>query len=79
MSRPTLSAGFSDGRRLVHRWWFPERYKGLTTETFFATLIDRDRWRSSIDYFLYRELSTPLGTIDSFVYYSDEVPLVPVK
>ena len=76
---PSLSAGFSEGRRLVHRWWFPERYKGLTTETFFATLIDRDRWKGSIDYFLYRELSTPLGTIDSFVYYSDDVPLVPVK
>ena len=63
----------------MHRWWFPERYRDLTPETFFATLIDRNRWKGSIDYFLYRKLSNPLGTIDSFVYFSDEVPLVPVK
>ena len=76
---PNLPTGFSDGRRLVHRWWFPERYKDLKTETFLATLVDRNRWKSALDYFFYRQLSTPIGTIDSFVYYSDEVPLVPVK
>ena len=74
-----LPDGFSDGRRLVHRWWFPERYRDLTPETFFATLIDPNRWKGSIDYFLYRKLSNPLGTIDSFVYFSDQIPLVPVK
>ncbi|MCZ6539429.1 MAG: hypothetical protein O6922_06350, partial [Chloroflexi bacterium] len=74
-----LPDGFSDGRRLVHRWWFPERYRDLTPKTFFETLIDRNRWKGSIDYFLYRKLSNPLGTIDSFVYYSDQVPLAPVK
>ena len=74
-----LPDGFSDGRRLVHRWWFPERYRDLTPETFFGTLIDRNRWKGSIDYFLYRKLSNPLGTIDSFVYFSDQIPLVPLK
>ena len=71
--------GFSEGRRLVHRWWFPEEYRNLTPGTFFDTLIDRNRWAGSVDYFLYRKLSNPLGTIDSFVYFSDEVPLVPAK
>ncbi|MBN4059283.1 TIGR03663 family protein, partial [Dehalococcoides mccartyi] len=37
-----LPDGFSEGRRLVHRWWFPERYRELSPETFFATLIDRE-------------------------------------
>ena len=74
-----LPTGFSDGRRLVHRWWFPERYRDLTPGTFFGTLIDRNRWNGTVDYFLYRKLSNPLGTIDSYVYYSDKVPLVPVK
>jgi uncharacterized protein (TIGR03663 family) len=74
-----LPDGFSDGRRLVHRWWFPELYRELTPETFFETLIDRNRWKGSIDYFLYRKLSNPLGTIDSFVYYSDQIPLMPAK
>lgn len=75
----TLPDGFSDGRKLVHRWWFPERYRDLTPGTFFDTLIDRNRWAGSLDYFLYRKLSNPLGTIDSYVYFSDEVPLVPAK
>lgn len=74
-----LPDGFSDGRRLVHRWWFPERYRDLTPEVFFETLIDRNRWKGSIDYFLYRKLSNPLGTIDSYVYFSDQLPLVPAK
>ena len=74
-----LPDGFSEGRRLVHRWWFPERYRDLTPRTFFDTLKDRERWAGSVDYFLYRKLSNPLGTIDSFVYFSDEVPLVPAK
>jgi hypothetical protein len=75
----TLPEGFSEGRKLVHRWWFPETYRDLTPKTFFETLLDRERWAGSVDYFLYRELSNPLGTIDSYVYFSDEVPLVPAK
>ena len=74
-----LPPGFSEGRRLVHRWWFPENYRNLKPGTFFSTLVDRERWAGSVDYFLYRNISEPLGTIDSFVYFSDEVPLVPAK
>jgi uncharacterized protein (TIGR03663 family) len=76
---PNLPDGFSDGRRLVHRWWFPEEYRELKPETFFETLIDRNRWKGSIDYFLYRKLANPIGSIDSYVYYSNEVPLVPAE
>jgi uncharacterized protein (TIGR03663 family) len=75
----TMPDGFSKGRRLVHRWWFPEKYRNVTPKTFFGTLTDRKRWAGSIDYFLYRELSNPIGSIDSYVYFSDEVPLVPAK
>ncbi len=74
-----LPDGFSDGRKLVHRWWFPERYRDLTVGTVIDTLKDRNRWEGTIDYFLYRELSNPLGTIDSYVYFSDEIPLSPAK
>jgi uncharacterized protein (TIGR03663 family) len=74
-----LPDGFSEGRRLVHRWWFPENYRNLKPGTFFSTLVDRERWAGSVDYFLYRNISEQLGTIDSFVYFSDEVPLVPAK
>ena len=74
-----LPESFGNGRRLVHRWWFPESYRNLEPSTFFETLIDRNRWQGTIDYFLYRELSNPLGTIDSYVYFSDQVPMVPAK
>ena len=74
-----LPDGFSEGRRLVHRWWFPENYRNIKPGTFFSTLVDRERWAGSVDYFLYRNISESLGTIDSFVYFSDEVPLVPAK
>ncbi|MBT7004137.1 MAG: TIGR03663 family protein [Chloroflexi bacterium] len=78
-TKTKLPDGFSDGRKLVHRWWFPEEYRDVTPKTFFDTLLDRNRWEGSVDYFLYRKLSNPLGTIDSYVYFSDEVPLVPAK
>ncbi len=74
-----LPDGFSEGRRLVHRWWFPESYRDLTAKTFFETLFDRKLWAGSVDYFLYRKLANPIGTIDSYVYFSDEIPLVPSK
>tara|TARA_A100001037_G_scaffold287446_1_gene296911 strand:+ start:66 stop:2426 length:2361 start_codon:yes stop_codon:yes gene_type:complete len=70
-----LPDGFSEGRRLVHRWWFPERYRDLKPGEFFATLVDRNRWKGPVDYFMYRELSNPLGSIDSYVYFSDEIPI----
>jgi hypothetical protein len=74
-----LPDGFSDGRKLVHRWWFPESYREVSSGTFLGTLIDRDKWAGSVDYFLYRKLANPIGTIDSYVYFSDEVPFAPTE
>jgi hypothetical protein len=74
-----LPDGFSEGRRLVHRWWFPESYRDLTGKKFFETLVNRNLWAGSVDYFLYRKLANPIGSIDSYVYFGDEVPLVPAK
>ena len=74
-----LPDGFSEGRRLVHRWWFPERYRDLKPGEFFGTLINPNRWKGSVDYFIYRELSNPLGSIDSYVYFSDEIDFASVK
>ena len=74
----TMPKGFSEGRRIVHRWWFPEKYRNLKPGEFFGTLVDRNKWVGSIDYFLYREMSNPIGSIDSFVFYSEEIPFVPV-
>ena len=68
-------AGYTDGRRFVHRWWFPEDYRDLTPGQFFGTFIDRSRWGTSIDFFLYRKMPNPIGSVDSFVYFSDDIPV----
>ena len=78
-SMSKLPDGFSEGRRLVHRWWFPERYRDLKPGEFFGTLINRNQWKGSVDYFIYRELSNPLGSIDSYVYFSDEIDFASVR
>jgi len=71
--------GYSEPRHIVHRWWFPEDYRGLTPGQFFGTIIDRDAWRESVDYFLYRELPDPLPGIYSDVYFRDDIPLQVVR
>ena len=63
---------FGEGKRIKHRWWFPETYRGLTTGKFLSGLVDRDTWRSARDYFLFREVRAPLGSEDAFVYFTQE-------
>lgn len=75
----TLSGEFSKGRRIVHRWWFPENYRGLTPGAFFATVADPARWRTAVNYFLYRKLPYGLEGVDAFVYFSGEIPIGPVE
>jgi hypothetical protein len=77
---------FSDGRRFVHRWWFPERYRDVDVGNVFDTLLDRNQWKTSVEFWLYRELpSTVAGVtsyvdgVDSYIYFGDEVPLRPLE
>ena len=71
---PVLADAYSDGKRIKHRWWFPESYRGLTLEKLFKGAVDRKAWRTAMDYFLYRKLGTPLGSEDAFVYFGNEFP-----
>lgn len=76
----SIPSGFTEGRRFVHRWWFPEHlYREVTPGDFFGNFTDREAWREIADYFLYREMSSSIGSIDSYVYYSDSLPLVPTQ
>lgn len=72
---PILGTLYTDGRKLVHRWWFPEQYRDLTPSEFFGTVIDPDRWHGAVDYFLFRKLSHDLGGVDSYVYFERTIPL----
>ena len=66
---------FSEGRRFQHRQWFPEDYRNITAGDFFGTIIDRRRWEGAIDFFFFRKLPSPIGGVDSFVYFRNDIPL----
>ena len=65
---------YTEGVRIKHRWWFPEVYKGVTVRQLLGAIVDPSAWRTAIDYFLFRELGTPLGSEDAYVYFSPEFP-----
>ena len=73
----TLNADFIRVQRFRHRWWFPEveTYRGETPKKFVTRLVDRDAWRKVMDYWLYRKLDTPLGSVDAYLYYASDLQL----
>ena len=66
-----LTENYTEALKVKHRWWFPENYKGLSFRRFVGSLFDRQAWRNVADYFLYRKLSSPLGSEDAFVYFNN--------
>lgn len=62
---------YTEGVRIRHRWWFPEStYRNLTPSKFVKAIFDRDSWRRTMDYWLYREgVSDRLGSEDAYVYF----------
>ncbi len=70
---------YTEPRKIQHRAWFPEDYRGLTPKVFWDTIWDRDRWRGSIDFFVYREFSGEIGSVDSYVYFNNSLPLSPLN
>ena len=67
--------GYTEGIRIAHRRWFPETYKGSTLGDLASAIFDRRAWRKTMDYFLHRDLDTPLGSEDVYVYFSSEFPV----
>ena len=65
-----LTAHYDHEERIKHRWWFPEGYKGLTVKDVLTAVVDRKDWRKYMDYFLYRKLTTPLGSEDAYAYFT---------
>ena len=79
---PELNDDYTKGRRIVHRWWFPEnetyKHHELSLRKFFDAVVDRDSWRTSLDFFIYRKLSAPIGSVDSYVYFDRDIPLAAI-
>ncbi|MBU0490684.1 MAG: TIGR03663 family protein [Chloroflexi bacterium] len=55
------------------RWWFPEDYRGLTSERVISTFTDPGNRETMIKYLLYRELPNPLGSWDFVCYIRKDV------
>ncbi|MDP6823884.1 MAG: TIGR03663 family protein [Dehalococcoidia bacterium] len=75
IAKPAIETGFTEGRRFPHRQWFAESYKQTTWRQFFDTLVRPSRWQNNLNFFLYREVSDPIGSEDGFVYFNRNLPL----
>ena len=71
-----LADRYTEGLSVKHRWWFPEEtYRGLTPGKFLRGLVNRETWRSAMDYFLFRKgISDRLGSEDAYVYFDRDLP-----
>ena len=77
--KESLPEGFGEGRHMIHRWWFPEVYKGKTPADVWNGLTNRELLRPIADFWFHRKLSTDIGYIDSYVYYRDDTPSAPLR
>ena len=71
--RDGLAEEYVQVKRFAHRWWFPETYRSFTPGVVLGALVDRDDWRKVMDYWLFREFETPLGSADAYLYYSKDL------
>ena len=73
---PSLQGIYTDGQRIRHRWWFPEStYRNLTPDRIVSGLIDREAWRTVMDYWLFREgVRHNIGSEDAYIYFSPDFP-----
>ncbi len=73
---PSLQGIYTDGQRIRHRWWFPEStYRNLTFDRIVNGLIDREAWRTVMDYWLFRDgVRHNIGSEDAYIYFSPEFP-----
>ena len=73
---PSLEGLYTEGQRIRHRWWFPEHtYRNVTPGGFVRGLVNRETWRSLMDYWLFREgVRHNIGSEDAYVYFAPHFP-----
>jgi hypothetical protein len=78
-SEQFLEDTYTPGEQIKHRWWFPEEtYRGMTIGKFLGAFVDRDAWRTAMDYFLYRGgVRDRIGSEDAYIYFSLDLPELP--
>ena len=73
---PSLEGLYTNGQRIRHRWWFPEHtYREITPERLASGLVNRETWRSIVDYWLFREgVRHNIGSEDAYVFFAPDFP-----
>ena len=73
---PSLQGLYTDGQRVKHRWWFPEHtYRNLSLERIASGLVNRETWRTVMDYWLYRDgVRHNIGSEDAYVHFDPDFP-----
>ena len=73
---PSLQGLYTDGQRVKHRWWFPEHtYRNLSLERIASGLVNRETWRTVMDYWLYRDgVRHNIGSEDAYVHFDLDFP-----
>ncbi|TAK32113.1 MAG: TIGR03663 family protein [Chloroflexota bacterium] len=68
---------YDQGEKYKLRWWYPEDYRGATFSSLARDLLSGDSWQHWWRYFMYREVSVPLGSSDAVAFFpKDASPLV---
>lgn len=67
---PLLVDQYYPGKRIKHRWWFPETYKGVTVKNLAKDILNTRNWQMLSDYFFLRKLYTPMGSEDAHLFFS---------
>jgi len=73
MINENIANNFVLKEQYQHRAWFPENYKELSMIDIVTTITDVNKRKSLLDYWLFRKFQTPIGHVDGYLLYSNEL------
>src|SRR5207249_3350859 len=72
------TAGFSQ-TRFIHRWWFPETYRGLTASKIGHILTNPDDLKGLGHFFLYRRPADPYSSVSAVALFPESLAAFDVQ
>jgi DNA-binding beta-propeller fold protein YncE len=72
------TAGFSQ-TRFIHRWWFPETYRGLTLSRIGTILTSRHDLNGLWHFFLYRRQADPYSSVSAVALFPESLAAFDVR
>jgi uncharacterized protein (TIGR03663 family) len=72
------TAGFSQ-TRFIHRWWFPETYRGLTLSKLGHIVTSGHDLRGLAHFFLYRRQADPYSSVNAIALFPENLAAFDVR